>query len=210
MLEFVFEKVLWPIWGLNNIYTVTPYDNQTLSHSQRFFFIYRTKLFTELKRSSHIICDGCGISTGGRLLVRTFTCSPVLSKTRIRSNIFVRINLDFSDLQLQNQIHTSLFLSDISQCDIKIVNGSNNKDDLNQTDTIRYFYLLIAYFNGCPYIFLIYYYITIYVCVPNFYDLSALVGCWSSVSIRRIIYKFLNVCTFDYMAVAVSGKVERS
>ena len=42
------------------------------------------------------------------------------------------------------------------------------------------------------------------------YDLSALVGCWSSVSIRRIIYKFLNVCPFDYTAVAVSGKVERS
>ena len=47
-------------------------------------------------------------------------------------------------------------------------------------------------------------------CVPHFYDLSALVGCWSSVSIRRIIYKFLNVCPFDYTAVAVSGKVERS
>ena len=45
---------------------------------------------------------------------------------------------------------------------------------------------------------------------PHFYDLSALVGCWSSVSIRRIIYKFLNVCPFDYTAVAVSGKVERS
>ena len=59
-------------------------------------------------------------------------------------------------------------------------------------------------------IFLIYFYITIHVCVPHFYDLSALVGCWSSVSIRRIIYKFLNVCPFDYTAVAVSGKVERS
>ena len=59
-------------------------------------------------------------------------------------------------------------------------------------------------------IFLIYFYITIYVCVPHFYDLSALVGCWSSVYIRRIIYKFLNVCPFDYTAVAVSGKVERS
>ena len=30
------------------------------------------------------------------------------------------------------------------------------------------------------------------------------------VSIRRIIYKILNVCPFDYTAVAVSGKVERS
>ena len=29
-------------------------------------------------------------------------------------------------------------------------------------------------------------------------------------SLRRIIYKFLNVCPFDYTAVAVSGKVERS
>ena len=59
-------------------------------------------------------------------------------------------------------------------------------------------------------IFLIYFYITIYVCVPHFYDLSAFVGCWSSVSIRRIIYKFLNVRPFDCTAVAVSGKVERS
>ena len=67
-----------------------------------------------------------------------------------------------------------------------------------------------AYFNGCPYIFLIYYYITMYVCLPHFYDLSALVGCWSSVSIRRIIYKLLNLCPFDYTAVVVSGKVERS
>ena len=39
-------------------------------------------------------------------------------------------------------------------------------------------------------IFFIYFYITIYVCVPHFYYLSALVGCWSSVSIRRIIYNF--------------------
>ena len=39
-------------------------------------------------------------------------------------------------------------------------------------------------------------------------DLSAWVGCLSSV--RRIIYKFLNVCPFNYTAVAVSGKVGRS
>ena len=59
-------------------------------------------------------------------------------------------------------------------------------------------------------IFLIYFYITIYVCVPHFYDLSALVGCWSSVSIRRIIFKCFIVWPFDYTAVAISGKVERS
>ena len=46
--------------------------------------------------------------------------------------------------------------------------------------------------------------------VTYFHDLSTLVGCWSSVSIRRIIYKFLNVCPFDYTAVAVSGKVVRT
>ena len=39
---------------------------------------------------------------------------------------------------------------------------------------------------------------------------SILVGCWSSVSIRRIINKFLNACPFDYKAVAVSWEVERS
>ena len=52
--------------------------------------------------------------------------------------------------------------------------------------------------------------ILLYVCVPHFYDLSAFVCCWSSVSIKRIIYKLLNVCPFDYTAVAVSGEVERS
>ena len=51
---------------------------------------------------------------------------------------------------------------------------------------------------------LLYYYI--YLC-NTFYDLSALVGCWSIVPIRRIIYNFLNVCPFDYRAVAVGGKV---
>ena len=51
------------------------------------------------------------------------------------------------------------------------------------------------------------YYITVYVCVTNFYHLSALVGCLSPVSIRRIINKVLNVCPFDYTAVAVSGKL---
>ena len=41
----------------------------------------------------------------------------------------------------------------------------------------------------------------------NFYGLCALVGCWFSAFIRMIIYKFLNVCPFDYTAFAVSGKV---
>ena len=47
-----------------------------------------------------------------------------------------------------------------------------------------------------------------YICLGiTFYDLSALVDCWSSFSIRRIIYNFFNVCPFDYMAVAFNGKV---
>ena len=42
-----------------------------------------------------------------------------------------------------------------------------------------------------------------YICMcTTFYDLSALVGCWSSVSLRRVISKVLNVCPFDYTAVA--------
>ena len=64
-----------------------------------------------------------------------------------------------------------------------------------------------AYLNGRHEIFLIYFYITIHVCVPHLSDLSTLVGCWSSVYIRRTIYNFLNVCPFDYTAFAVSGKV---
>ena len=67
-----------------------------------------------------------------------------------------------------------------------------------------------AYFNGCPYISLIYCNIPIYIFVPHFYDLSVFVGCCSSVSIRRIIYKFLNVCPFDYTAVVVNGKIVRT
>ena len=43
----------------------------------------------------------------------------------------------------------------------------------------------------------------------DFYDLSVWCGCWFVVYIRRVIYKFLNVCTFDYTAVAGSGKVAR-
>ena len=44
----------------------------------------------------------------------------------------------------------------------------------------------------------------------TFYDLSAFVDCWSSFSIRRIIYTnviLFNVCPFDNMAVVFSGKV---
>ena len=46
----------------------------------------------------------------------------------------------------------------------------------------------------------------LYACI-NFYDLSALGGCWFDVYIRRFIYKFLYVCPFGYTAVAGSGKV---
>ena len=60
------------------------------------------------------------------------------------------------------------------------------------------------------YLLLFIFIIILYVSVPHSYDLSALVGCRSLVSIRRFTYKFLNVSPFDYTAVAVSRKVERS
>ena len=41
----------------------------------------------------------------------------------------------------------------------------------------------------------------------TFYDYSAWGHCWFGVYIRRFIYKFFNVCPFDYTAVAGSGKV---
>ena len=98
--------------------------------------------------------------------------------------------------------------SNFQQCSAKWPNGLNIllKKSLwtwARVQTAR----STAYFNGRHYIFLIYFYITIHVCVLHFYDLSTLVGCWSSVYIRRIIYKFLNVCPFDYTAVAVSERV---
>ena len=45
------------------------------------------------------------------------------------------------------------------------------------------------------------------ICILNFYDLFVWDGCWSLVSIWRLIYIFLNVCTFDCTNVAGSGKV---
>ena len=39
------------------------------------------------------------------------------------------------------------------------------------------------------------------------YGLSALVGCWSLLYIRMIIYTFLDVGPFDYTAYTVSEKV---
>ena len=41
----------------------------------------------------------------------------------------------------------------------------------------------------------------------DFYDLSAWCGCWFVVYLRRFIYKFLNMCPFDFTAVAGSRKV---
>ena len=56
------------------------------------------------------------------------------------------------------------------------------------------------------YIFdILFYHLT---CLCNhFYGLSASVGYWFSAIIRRFIYKFLNVCPFDYTAFVVSGKI---
>ena len=66
--------------------------------------------------------------------------------------------------------------------------------------------------TACPirmslYIFLINNIYYLYCLCFDFDDLSAWCGCWFVVSIRSFIYKFLNVCPFDYTAVAGSGKV---
>ena len=44
-------------------------------------------------------------------------------------------------------------------------------------------------------------------CLCNKNVLSALVGCWSSAFIRGIIYKFLNVCPFDYTFLRLVGRL---
>ena len=62
-----------------------------------------------------------------------------------------------------------------------------------------------SHYGGCLYILLIYCFYH-HTCLCNdIYGL--LVGCWSSTFIRRIIYKFSNVCPFDCTALAVSVKV---
>ena len=57
------------------------------------------------------------------------------------------------------------------------------------------------------YIFLLYYIYHVSLRVSIFNDLSAWDGYWFVVYIRKFITKFLNVCPFDYTAVAGSGKV---
>ena len=59
------------------------------------------------------------------------------------------------------------------------------------------------------YIFLLYYiYHLCFTCI-DFYDLSAWGGCWFVVYIRRFIYKFLNVCPFDYKLLRLVGRWAR-
>ena len=62
----------------------------------------------------------------------------------------------------------------------------------------------LPYSDGIIYIFAI---LCLGFACINVYDLSAWGGCWFVVYIRRCICKFLNVCPFDYTAVAGSGKV---
>ena len=65
----------------------------------------------------------------------------------------------------------------------------------------------LPYSDVTIYIFLLYYiYHLCFTCI-DFYDLSIWGGCLFVAYIRRFIYKFLNVCPFDYTAVAGSGKV---
>ena len=57
------------------------------------------------------------------------------------------------------------------------------------------------------YIFLLHYIYHLCCTCIDFYDLSAWGGCWFVVYIRRFIYRFLNVSSFDFTAVAGNGKV---
>ena len=56
-------------------------------------------------------------------------------------------------------------------------------------------------------IFDILFLITLDVCMCTDFMTSALIDCWSSVIIMRIIYKLLNMCPFDCTAFVVNGKV---
>ena len=49
-----------------------------------------------------------------------------------------------------------------------------------------------------------------YLCFATPLNLPAWRGCWYVVYIRRFIYKFLNVCPFDYTAVVGSWKVNHT
>ena len=64
----------------------------------------------------------------------------------------------------------------------------------------------LPYSDVTIYILRYYIYHLCFTCI-DFYDLSAWGGSWFFVYIRRFIYKFLNVCPFDYTAVAGSRKV---
>ena len=62
-----------------------------------------------------------------------------------------------------------------------------------------------ALLSKCPRTLTILFYYLRCLC-NDFNGLSALVGCWFSVIIRRIIYKFSNVCPFDYTAFGLFGR----
>ena len=65
---------------------------------------------------------------------------------------------------------------------------------------------MYRFFWGSVYIFAILY-LSSMLYVYRFLLPLRLGGCWFVVYIRRFIYKLLNVCPFDYTAVAGSGKV---
>ena len=65
---------------------------------------------------------------------------------------------------------------------------------------------LLTWFHSISDIFLLYYIYHLRCTCIDFYDLSSWGGYWFVVYIR-FIYKFLNVCPFDYTAVSGSGKV---
>ena len=58
-----------------------------------------------------------------------------------------------------------------------------------------------------PRYFLICFYISIYVCVPHCFDRFGSVGCSSSVSIKRIIYKCLNACPLITWLLLLVGRL---
>ena len=94
-----------------------------------------------------------------------------------------------------------------SKSAIKLNNNMHNFYKC-QKDYVHAFHKPIWWTILYPFFCPIVYYITYYVCVPHCYVLSALAGCWSSVSIGRINLHILNVLfSFDYTVVAVSGRI---
>ena len=139
------------------------------------------------------ICNGCGMPAGNAYPSRHLVPSPFLGRAcaPIVETRFLELAMSLLDFSPWIPLGTFSILLQNSQLKCLICWGRSIACPIRMS---LYIFLLYHIYHLC------------FTCI-DFYDLSAWGGCWFDVYIRRFIYKFLNVCPFNYTAVAGSGKV---